>query len=66
MFLDKKRVFTISIIILVALLVAMFIPFSTGRVIASIILIPSVIVTYFFVKKKSKHEEIEVELMEQN
>ena len=53
MFLDKKRVFTISIIILVALLVAMFIPFSTGRVIASIILIPSVIVTYFFVKKKS-------------
>ena len=51
--LDKKRIYIVSIAILVTLLVALFLPFSTGRIIGAILLIPSVLLVYFYIKKKS-------------
>lgn len=50
--LDKKRIYIISSIVFVTLLVALFIPFSTGRIIGSILLVPATIIVLFFIKKR--------------
>ena len=50
--LDKKRIYIISSIVFVTLLVALFIPFSTGRIIGSILLAPATLFVLFFIKKR--------------
>ena len=50
---DKKKIYIISIAIFVALLVALFIPFGTGRIVGAVILIPVTIIALMFIKKRS-------------
>ena len=50
---DKKKIYIISIAIFVALLVALFIPFGTGRIVGAIVLIPATIIASMFIKKRN-------------
>ena len=50
---DKKKIYIISIAIFVALLVALFIPFGTGRIVGAVILIPATIIALMFIKKRN-------------
>ena len=50
---DKKRVHIISILIIVALIIALFVPVLTGRILGAIIFVPSVVVCILFIKKKN-------------
>ena len=50
--LDRKRIYIISTIILVALLVALCISNSTGRIIGALLLAPATLFVLFFIKKR--------------
>ena len=50
---DKKKIYIISSIIFVALLVALFIPFGTGRIVGAVVLIPATILACMFIKKRN-------------
>ncbi len=50
---DKKKVHIISISIVVALIIALFIPFLTGRIVGAIVLLPSTIVCALLIKKRN-------------
>ena len=50
---DKKKIYIISIAIFVALLVALFIPFGTGRIVGAIVLIPCTVIALMFIKKRN-------------
>ena len=49
---DRKRIYIISSAILVALLIALFAPMGSGRIIAALLLLPSVAITLLFIKKR--------------
>lgn len=50
---DKKKIYIISSVIFVALLVALFIPFGTGRIVGAVVLIPATIMACMFIKKRN-------------
>ena len=52
MFNDKKKLYLISSCIFAVLLIALFAPMGSGRIIAAILLLPSAIISYFFIKKR--------------
>lgn len=49
---DKKRLYILSGVLLAALLIALFAPVGSGRMIAAILLLPGAALTWFFVKKR--------------
>ena len=52
MSIDRKRLYIISSIILAVLLIALFAPMGSGRIIAAILLLPSAAIVFFGVKKR--------------
>ena len=50
---DRKKVYSISLITLAALLVALFVPSGSGRILAAILLLPSAAITAWVIKKRS-------------
>ena len=49
---DKKRLYIISGTLLAALLIALFAPAGSGRILAAILLLPGAAVCWFFLKKR--------------
>ena len=50
---DKKKIYIISTSILVALIITLFIPFLTGRILGAIILFPCAIICILLIKKRN-------------
>lgn len=50
---DKKKIYIISSVIFVALLVALFIPFGTGRIVGAVVLIPATVLACMLIKKRN-------------
>ena len=50
---DKKKVYIISISILVTLIIALFVPILTGRIWGAIILLPCAIICLLLIKKRN-------------
>lgn len=50
---DRKKVYSISLITLAALLVALFVPNGSGRILAAILLLPSAAIAAWVIKKRS-------------
>ena len=53
MFTDKKKLYTVSASILVALVAVLFSPNGSGRIIAAILLLPSAIAAHILIKKRT-------------
>lgn len=50
---DKKKIYIISVAILVALIITLFLPILTGRILGAIILFPCAIVCLLLIKKRN-------------
>lgn len=50
---DKKKIYIISVAILVALIITLFLPVLTGRILGAIILFPCAIVCLLLIKKRN-------------
>lgn len=50
---DKKRLYIISCVLLAALLIALFTPAGSGRILAAILLLPGAVVCWFSLKKRA-------------
>ena len=49
---DRKKVYILGSSILAVLLIALFAPMGSGRIIAAILLLPAAIITYMMIKKR--------------
>ena len=49
---DRKKLYIISSVTLVALLSTLFAPMGMGRIIAAILLIPAAVLIWMFIKKR--------------
>lgn len=52
---DKKVLYAISASLLVVLLLAFFIPYDNGRIVAAVLLVPAVAIVYFAIPKRTIH-----------
>ena len=50
---DKKKTYIISISILVTLIIALFVPILTGRILGAIILLPCAVICILLIKKRN-------------
>ena len=49
---DRKKLYIISSSILAALLITLFLPNGSGRIVAAFLLLPSAIIVSLFIKKR--------------